>query len=164
MGKIGTLSAATLAKCGIDEKQVMLDMAQCIDIPNEWLPDCLRSEKGFHVTNVGNAAWNEKATAFPSKKIGSRNAASIIAMIDKQEQEQLAKRQLQAELVRREQIIQAYKRQDDNGATTLSMITTLEDELRIDNAYLACYADFVKLGILEPVTYDEMMEYEGTDE
>jgi hypothetical protein len=138
---IGTMSATTLANCGICESTIMREMQEGCYVVNDVLPERYRSDK--------------------SKMV---NVAKLFAKLDKQEQEQLAKAKLQAELVRREQIIQAYKRQAENGATTLAMITTLEDELRIDNTYLACYADFVKLEILEPVTYDEMMEYEGTDE
>jgi len=140
MVKLGFgLSAQTLANCGINEAQIERDMASAMDIPNAWLPSHMRSGK--------------------SKTV---NAASLLKRIASHTQEQTEARQKQERQTAKANRLAVYAEHCDSieYSTTL----TIEDELRIDAAYVRCYADFVKLGILDPISYDELKEFEDNQE
>lgn len=134
---IGTLSAQTLKNCGIDERALMLEMARAIDIPNEWLPVDLRSKKSKHV-----------------------NAASIIAKKEAEESE-LKKRN---EKARSEEVkslrILKYSKNAEAGEINFGEISE-EQQIAIDKAYLECYAHFIELGIVDPITEEEIQDYEA---
>jgi hypothetical protein len=140
MVKLGFgLSANTLAKCGIDEKALMLDMVEGSYVINKVLPWHLMDERS-----------------------DDTSVARLFAQLDKQEQEQQAARERQVTQQARASRLALFGEFDGvEGSIAYCMLPkTIEDELRIDAAYVRCYADFVKFGILEPITYDELKEFE----
>jgi len=126
--QFGKLSVNTLKVCGIDEKELLNTMAQAIDIPNSWLPINLRS-----------------------KKEESVNAASILKKQAKRQAKKNKLVNMENEKVLQTERIARYRQQIEQGEE----ISFEEREEMIDLAYLKCFASFVELGILEPLSEDD---------
>lgn len=140
MVKLGFgLSAKTLANCGIDENQIMREMQEGSYIVNSVLPEQHRSKK--------------------SKMV---NVSKLLAKLDSEDQERAAARVRQTTQSSRASRIAAYAYLCDS--IEYPTTRTIEDELRIDRAHVRCYADFVKLGILAPITSEELREFEENQE
>lgn len=136
---IGSMSATTLANCGICESTIMREMQEGCYVVNDVLPEQYRSKK--------------------SKAV---NVAKLFAKLDSEEQERTAARVKQELQTSKANRLALYAQHCDS--IEYSTTRTIEDELRIDAAYVRCYADFVKFGILDPITYDELKEFEDNQE
>jgi hypothetical protein len=130
--QFGKLSANTLKVCGIDEKELLNTMAQAIDIPNSWLPKNLRNETSDSV----NAADILKRQAKRKAKRQAQNNKFV---------------NMENEKVLQTERIARYRQQIEQGEE----ISFEEREEMIDLAYLKCFASFVELGILEPLSEDD---------
>jgi hypothetical protein len=136
---IGTMSETTLANCGICESTIMREMQEGCYVDNNVLPEQYKSKK--------------------SKMV---NVAKLFAKLDQEEQERTTAKLEQDRKTSKMNRLAVYAEHCDSIEYPIT--TTIEDELRIDAAYVRCYADFIKLGILEPISHDELMDFEDSGE
>lgn len=129
------MSAQTLANCNVDPVADELAMIDCMDIPKSWLP-----------ANLQN-----------SKK--TRKASRVFKQMEEVSNISHNKRMNENAEYAKQNRLDGYAVQVQSGEIDYGKLS-LSQEAAIDNNYIKCYADFVRLGIVEPISQDEIAEYE----
>lgn len=121
-------------------RKQLLQFASAIDIPvdSEFLPACFKPK---------------------GEKVKSVNAGKILAKIFKHEDAIVAKNEAKRQKAAHEARVEAYRLQvESTGSTGLE--NDSQDSPEIDRNYLLFYGKLVTMGIAEPITEDDILEWE----